>query len=190
MTWELDNPDWFAVQVRARREQSTAKILSGKGYETLLPMYELRRRSGSRLRSFEAPLFPGYVFCHFDVSKRLPILVTPGVVAIVSRGRVPVPVEHSAIDAIKTLVTSGVQAEPWPYLEVGERVRIEDTALQGVEGILLGLKGSRRVIVSVSLLRRSVALEIDRALVTPLGNARDTADGNSARRAACEPVPV
>lgn len=177
MTPELSNADWFAVHVRARWEQSTAKILTGKGYETLLPMYQSERRWGGRLRTVYAPLFPSYVFCRFDMLKRLPILVTPGVVAIVSRGRVPVPVEQSEITAIQTLVSSGTQAEPWPYLEVGERVRIEDTALQGVEGILLHLKGSRRVVVSVSLLRRSVALEIDRAFVIPVRETRKVLEG-------------
>jgi transcription antitermination factor NusG len=167
-TREPGKTDWFAVQVRTRWEQSTAKILSGKGYEILLPTYEMERRWGGRNRTVEAPLFPGYVFCRFDVLKRLPILVTPGVISVVSRGRVPVPVEHSEIAAIQTLVASGVQAEPWPYLEAGERVRIEDTALRGVEGLFLSLKGSRRVVVSVSLLQRSVALEIDRALVSPI----------------------
>lgn len=184
-TFQPGIADWFAVQVRSRWEQSTAGILSSKGYETLLPTYESERRSGGRLRTVELPLFPSYVFCRFDVLKRLPILVTPGVVAIVSRGRVPIPVEQAEIAGIQTLVGSGAQAEPWPYLEVGERVRIEDTALRGVEGILLCLKGSRRVVVSVSLLQRSVALEIDRALVAPIREARNATGERSAR----QPLP-
>jgi transcription antitermination factor NusG len=179
-TREPGKTDWFAVQVRTRWEQSTAKILSGKGYEILLPTYEMERRWGGRNRTVETPLFPGYVFCRFDVLKRLPILVTPGVISVVSRGRVPVPVEHSEIAAIQTLVASGVQAEPWPYLEAGERVRIEDTALRGVEGLFLSLKGSRRVVVSVSLLQRSVALEIDRALVTPIRESENASGARSA----------
>jgi transcription antitermination factor NusG len=168
MSLELGGTDWFAVQVRTRWEQSTTKILSGKGYETVLPVYESERPRGGRPGAVIAPLFPGYVFCRFDVRKRLPILVTPGVVSIVSRGRVPAPIEPCEMGAIQTLVSSGAQAEPWPYLEVGERVRIEDTALQGVEGILVAFKGSRRIVVSVSLLQRSVALEIDRAQVSPV----------------------
>jgi transcription antitermination factor NusG len=156
---------WFAVQVRARWEESTAKLLSGKGYETLLPIYKVSRRWGSRQRTVDAPLFPGYVFCRFDVLRRLPILITPGVLAVVSRGRIPIPVDPAEMAAIQKMVASGVQAEPWPYLHVGERVRIEDTSLQGVEGILIAFKGTRRIVVSVSLLQRSVSLEIDRALV-------------------------
>ena len=130
----------------------------------------------------EAPLFPSYLFCRFDVWKRLPILVTPGVVGIVSRGRVPIAVEQSEISAIQAMVSSGAKAEPWPYLEVGDRVRVEDTALRGVEGILLGIKGSRRVIVSVSLLQRSVALEIDRALVTPVRESKSESGAASVLR--------
>jgi transcription antitermination factor NusG len=134
----------------------------------------------------EAPLFAGYVFCRFDVLKRLPILVTPGVVGVVSRGRVPVAIDPVEMAAIQKLVSSGVQAEPWSYLEVGQRVRIEDTALQGVEGILVGFKGSRRIVVSVSLLQRSVALEIDRAVVTPVSETRSAL--GSSPETQCEPV--
>jgi transcription antitermination factor NusG len=168
MSLELGNADWFAVQIRTGWEQSTARILSGKGYETLLPMYQSERRFGRCAKTADVPLFPGYLFCRFDVLKRLPVLVTPGVVAVVSRGRIPIPVEPAEIASIKALVSSGAKIEPWPYLEVGQRVRVEGTALQGVEGILTAFKGSRRIVVSVSLLQRSIALEIDRALVTQM----------------------
>jgi transcription antitermination factor NusG len=171
-TAETSPEQWFAIQVRTRWESSTAKTLQNKGYEILLPTYSRERRWGSRVRGSIAPLFPGYVFCRFDVQKRLPILVTPGVIGVVGRGRVPVAVAPSEIAAIERLVSSGVPAEPWPYLEVGQRVRIEDHALQGLEGILMAFKGSQRVVISVSLLQRSVALEIDRARIIPLQPAR------------------
>jgi len=121
-----------------------------------------------------APLFPGYVFCQFDALKRLPILVTPGVISVVGRGRVPFPVNDREIAAIQTIVTSGFQAEPWPYLEVGQKIRIEGDSLSGLEGILIQFKGNNRIVVSVSLLRRSVALEIDRDCVRPVSPARVT----------------
>jgi transcription antitermination factor NusG len=129
-------------------------------------MYQTERRRGNRAKAADVPLFPGYVFCQFDMLKRLPVLVTPGVVAVVSRGRVPVPIDASEIASIKALVSSGAKMEPCPYLEVGQRVRVAGTALQGVEGILTAFKGGRRIVVSVSLLQRAIALEIDRALVT------------------------
>jgi transcription antitermination factor NusG len=112
------------------------------------------------------------VFCQFDVQKRLPILVTPGVIAVISRGRIPLPVDESEIAAIQMIVSSGFRAEPWPYLELGQRIRIESEALKGLEGILINFKGNHRIVVSVSLLRRSVSLEIDRSCVRPVAPAR------------------
>ncbi len=164
---------WYALQVRTRWERSTVGILREKGYETLLPTYEMQKHWGDRVKAVQAPLFPGYVFCRFDVTNRLPILITPGVISVVSRGRTPSPVDPAEMSAIQTMVIAGVAAEPWPYLEVGQRVRIEDHSLKGIEGILIAFKGARRIVVSVSLLRRSVALEIDRARVTPIGTFQE-----------------
>jgi transcription antitermination factor NusG len=167
-----DGPRWFALQVRTRWESSTALLLSGKGYETLLPTYQTKKHWNGKLRQLNSPLFPGYVFCQFDALNRLPILVTPGVIAVVGRGRVPVAVDDAEIAAIQTVVSSGLRAEPWPYLEIGQKIRIESDALYGLEGVLINFKGNHRIVVSVSLLRRSVALEIDRACVSPLGPTR------------------
>ena len=172
MTPEADNQQWFALQVRTRWESSTALLLSGKGYDALLPTYKTRKRWNGRVKEVNAPLFSGYVFCRFDAQKRLPVLVTPGVIAVVGRGRVPLPVDESEIAAIQTVVSSGCRAEPWPYLELGQRIRIERDALAGLEGILVNFRGSHRIIVSVSLLHRSVALEIDRSCVRSVGSAR------------------
>jgi transcription antitermination factor NusG len=168
---KLVSQQWFALQVKSRWESSTAQFLSGKGYETFLPQYLLKKSWSGKSREVMAPLFPGYIFCQFDAQKRLPILVTPGVVSVVGRGRIPVPIEDSEIAAIQTVVSSGFHAEPWPYLEIGQRIRIEDespnSSLNGLEGILINFKGRQRIVVSVSLLRRSVALEIDRSRVRP-----------------------
>src|SRR5579863_8566573 len=137
MGFDAENAKWFALQVRSRWESSTAVLLSGKGYQTLLPTYQLKKRWNGRVKQTNAPLFPGYVFCQFDALKRLPILVTPGVISVVGRGRLPLPVEDSEIASIQKVVLSGVRAEPWPYLEIGQKVRIEDAALSGIEGILI-----------------------------------------------------
>jgi transcription antitermination factor NusG len=169
---ETDNDKWFALQVRTRWESSTAVLLSGKGYQTLLPTYQTKRRWNGGLQEVTKALFPGYVFCQFDAQKRLPVLITPGVISVVSSARIPLPVDESEIAAIQKVVSSGFQAEPWPYLEVGQKVRIDSDSLEGLEGILVNFKGNHRIVVSVSLLRRSVALEIDRSRVTPIGHAR------------------
>jgi transcription antitermination factor NusG len=173
MSVDADCQRWFALQVRTRWESSTALLLSGKGYQTLLPTFKAKKRWNGNLREVNAPLFPGYVFCQFEVQKRLPILVTPGVLAVVSRGRVPLPVDEGEISAIQNVVSSGFRAEPWPYLEVGQKIRIESDVLSGLEGILINFKGKHRIVVSVSLLRRSVALEIDRSCVKPVGSVRN-----------------
>ncbi|MCU1241312.1 MAG: transcriptional activator RfaH [Candidatus Acidoferrum typicum] len=152
---------WFALQVRMRHETGVADHLQGKGYEWFLPLYKAQRRWSDRVKEVQAPLFPGYLFCRFNPHDRLPILKTPGVTQIVGYNHVPVPVDEQEIQAIRTLVASGVSNFPCPYLEVGSKVRIEAGALRGLEGILMDLKGKRRLVLSITLLQRSVAVEID-----------------------------
>jgi transcription antitermination factor NusG len=164
------NFSWFALQIRSRWEGTTAALLRGKGLETLMPTYTTKRKWSDRFKVVESPLFPGYVFCRFDVHNRLPVLITPGVISVVGRGKTPVAVDEAEILAIQAAIGSGIQMEPWPYVEIGERVRIKDDVLDGMEGILTSFKGSHRVVISVTLLRRSVALEIDRSRITPLGS--------------------
>jgi transcriptional antiterminator RfaH len=157
---------WFALQVRVRHEADVTVHLESKGYEWFLPLYTERRRWSDRVKQVEAPLFPGYVFCRFNPNDRLPILKTPGVSQIVGYSRVPVPVDEQEIESIRTLVASGVPNFPCAYLEVGSRVRIEAGALRGLEGILTDLKGKRRLVLSITLLQRSVAVEIDSEAVS------------------------
>jgi transcription antitermination factor NusG len=152
---------WFALQVRMRHETGVADHLQGKGYEWFLPLYKAQRRWSDRVKEVHSPLFPGYLFCRFNPHDRLPILKTPGVTQIVGYSHVPVPVDEQEIQAIRRLVASGVSNFPCPYLEVGSKVRIEAGALRGLEGILMDLKGKRRLVLSITLLQRSVAVEID-----------------------------
>jgi transcription antitermination factor NusG len=169
---------WFALQIRSRWEGTTAGLLRGKGLETLMPTYTSKRKWSDRFKVVELPLFPGYVFCRFDVHNRLPVLITPGVISVVGRGKTPVAVDDAEIRSIQAAIGSGIHMEPWPYVEIGERVRIKDDVLDGMEGILTSFKGTHRVVISVTLLRRSVALEIDRSRITPLGSPR-TAPGEA-----------
>ena len=162
---------WFALQVRARHESGVANFLSGKGYEPFVPMYTSRRRWSDRIKVVESPLFPGYLFCRFDVNNRLPILTTPGVIQVVGFNRTPVPVQDTEIYAIQSLVASGFPSQPWPFLQAGDRVQIDSGPLRGLEGLLVEFKGSHRLVVSVTLLQRSVAVEIDSALVKALRSA-------------------
>jgi transcription antitermination factor NusG len=171
---ELATPEfpWFALQVRARHENGVATYLQGKGYEWFLPLYKRRKRWSDRIKETEAPLFPGYLFCRFNPQDRLPILTTPGVTQIVGYNRIPVPVDETEINAIRRLVSSGVPNQPCAFFQVGSTVRIETGALRGLEGILLELKGKRRLVLSISLLQRSVAVEIDSEAVSPVDSTQ------------------
>jgi transcription antitermination factor NusG len=161
---------WFALRVKSHCERMTAAGLRSRGYEEFLPSYRARRRWSDRWVDLELPLFPGYVFARFDPQDRLPILKIPSLVHIVGIGKSPLPVDDGEIAAIQSIVSSGLAAEPWPYLRVGDTVRVQYGALCGLEGILVEVKKRHRLVVSVTLLQRSVAVEIDRdwlSLVRP-----------------------
>ena len=163
---------WYALQVRAGMERTAAAGLRGKGYEEFLPLYSVRRRWSDRIKEVEVPLFPGYLFCQFDPLDRLvPVLTTPGVNRIVSAGRTPIPVVAEEIDAIHRIVESGLAAEPWPFLTAGCPVAIERGPLAGLEGVLSRVAGGHRLVVCVSLLQRSVAVQLDREWVRDTGHA-------------------
>ncbi|HXN21129.1 MAG TPA: transcription termination/antitermination NusG family protein [Candidatus Dormibacteraeota bacterium] len=161
------NP-WFALHVRNRYETSVTAHLGHKGYTWFLPLEKSRRRWSDRFKEVEKPLFPGYVFCRFDPFARLPILITPGVIGVVGIGKMPIAIEDAEIANLQRIIESGLPRQPWPFLQIGERARIEAGPLHGLEGILLGFKGSQRLILSVTLLQRSVAVEIDSALASPV----------------------
>jgi transcription antitermination factor NusG len=109
------------------------------------------------------------MFCRFDPQERLmPILTTPGIVGIVSAGKTPIPIPDEEIGGIRDVVRSGLAAHPWPFLEAGCRVRIEHGTLAGLEGILTDTGKIHRLVVSVTLLQRSVAVEIDREWARPI----------------------
>jgi transcription antitermination factor NusG len=164
---EVSHP-WFALQTRCRYESFVSKQLRHKGYEVLLPLYKCRRCWSDRIKELELPLFPGYLFCRFNLLDRLPILVTPGVVQVVGFGKNPVPVDDAEIAAIQIVVQSGLPRQPWPFLQIGQKVRVECGPLCGLEGIFMDFKGHHRLVLSVTLLQRSVAVEVDGAWVIPI----------------------
>jgi transcription elongation factor/antiterminator RfaH len=176
---------WYALQCWVRKEGMIASRLEGQGFECFLPKYKSIREWSDRKKEIEQPLFPGYLFCRFEYSQRRPVVVTPGVLQVVGCSRTPVPVENREIEALQLAVRSQVQSQPWPYLEMGERVRIHAGKLAGLEGILVNFKGNHRVVLAVSLLQRSVALEVDLSWVTSLDKSREA---RSRHRLAGTPV--
>src|ERR1035438_1462597 len=166
-----DQLSWYALRVQSRLACLVSTTLRGKGYEEFFPLYCSERRWSDRIKKIELPLFSGYLFCQFDVSDRLPVLTTPGVIGIVGAGKIPIPVDLDEIEAIRVILRSGLAAQPWPLLRVGSKVYIEGGPLAGLEGIISNTDKIYRLIVSVSLLQRSVAVEIDREWVRPIADA-------------------
>lgn|SRR5689334_11851226 len=152
---------WFALSVNVRHEKHVSQILINKGFETFLPLYPRRHQYDRRVREFDVPVFPGYVFCRVDPKVRLPVLTTPGVRRIVGAGRVPIPLEDHEIGSLQRAAEAGVLMLPHPFWRTGQTGRVIAGPLAGIEGIVVGTKHSMRLLISVSLLQRSVLLEID-----------------------------
>jgi transcription antitermination factor NusG len=157
---------WYALRVRGRHEKTTAALLQDKGYENFLPLYTSARRWSDRIKEIEFPLFPGYLFCRFGLHDRVPILKTLGVLSIVGIGTTPTPVDSGEIAAIQSVIQSRLPVEPWPFLHIGQRVHIDSGSLCGLQGIVVHFKSQARLVVSITLLQRSVAVEIDSARVS------------------------
>ena len=159
---------WFAVRVRSNYEKIADLHLRDRGYESFVPCYKVERQWSDRKKEINRFLFPGYVFCRLDQHDRLPVLTVPGVVSLVGFGKTPASIPDEEIERIQRMVQSGLLIKPWPFLEVGQTVLIEHGPLAGMEGILAEERGQCRLVVSVHLLRRSVAAEVDRGWVRPL----------------------
>ena len=153
---------WFALAVKPRFDKAVARTLEAKGYETFTPLYRNRHRPGTRSRDTELPLFPGYVFCRLDIARRLPILTTPGVTQVLGAGNVPICIPDVEIASLQTAVRAHFDVQPFPFVQTGQRVRIERGPLVGMEGIVMSFKQTLRLVLSITLLQRSVLVEIGR----------------------------
>ncbi len=171
---------WFALRVRSNHERITGAHLRDRGYEEFAPSYKIEKRWSDRAKLIDQFLFPGYVFCRFNPNDRLPILTAPGVVEVVGFGKVPEHVPETEIDRVRRMVESGLLVTPCPYVQVGQSVLIERGPLSGLEGILLEVKGTLRLVVSINLLQRSVSAEVDRDSIRSI-HSRTTDFGRSKR---------
>jgi transcription antitermination factor NusG len=150
---------WFALYVKPRHEKNVAFILQNKGYEAFSPTYRHRAKYN---KNFDLPLFPGYVFCRIELSERLPVMTTPGVFCIVGNGPEPEAISEQELEGVRRMIQSGLMAVPWPYIMPGQEVSLESGPLQGVQGMVVDTSNERWLVVSVNLLRRSVAVKLDR----------------------------
>ncbi|HXB68864.1 MAG TPA: UpxY family transcription antiterminator [Candidatus Acidoferrales bacterium] len=156
-------PRWFAIRTSPRSELRASSELFLRGIENYLPTRRVKRNWSDRIKIIDEPLFPGYLFGRFHLDDRVRVLQALGVKQIVGTGNNPAPVSDSEIDNLRTLVSANTLLVPWPYLYAGQRVRIDRGPLAGVEGFVVRAEqGALRIVVSVDLLQRSVATEIDR----------------------------
>ena len=159
---------WCAVYTRHQHEKTVSDILEAKGFEVFLPLYESTRKWKDRRKVLSLPLFPCYVFVRGLEERRLPVLTTPGVHMIISRGERVATVPEEEIEAIRKTIEGPFRVEPHPFLRCGERVRVIRGSLEGVEGVLSRKKNLYRLILSVEMLAQSVAVEIDALDVVPV----------------------
>jgi transcription antitermination factor NusG len=152
---------WFALRIRSNFEKRSATALEGKGFEHFLPTYRVRSYWSDRVKWIDKPLFPGYVFCRFDPGNWLPVLQTPGIIDIVRMGAEPAAVEEQEIASLRRLLKSSAGIFPHIFLQVGKKVLIKHGPLAGVEGVVQSMGKGFRVIVTITLLQRSVAAEVE-----------------------------
>jgi transcription antitermination factor NusG len=172
-----DSRAWYALYTRHQHEKTVAQILSSKGFEILLPLYTAAHQWKDRAKLISLPLFPCYVFLRGGIERRLAVMTTPGVHAIVSTAGQPIPIPHSEIEAIRRVVEGGVRLEPHPFLKCGELVRVKSGPLTGIQGILVRKKNLYRLVLSVELLGKAASVEVDAFLVERLNPMPSRDDG-------------
>ena len=165
---ELVKPRWYAVSTIANHERRVAAQLGERKVEHFLPQYESLRRWKDRQKKLLMPLFPGYVFVHIALRDRLVVLQVPGVARIVGFGGIPCALPDTEIESVQACLARRSRLEPHSYVNVGKRVRVKFGALEGLEGVVIRKKNRTKFVLSLELIKRSVAMEIDGSELEPI----------------------
>ena len=155
------NAGWLAIHTRHQHENLAARSLAYKGFEVFLPQYISVRQWSDRTKPLAAPLFPCYLFLRGGLEQQIRILTTPGVLGLVGFSGVPAIIPDSEIEAVRRTIVGRGQVEPYPFLKCGDWVRVKGGPLEGIEGILVRNKKQFRLVLSVQLLQKSAAVEVD-----------------------------
>jgi transcription antitermination factor NusG len=161
---------WYVAYTNPRHEKRVAGQMDRNCIECFLPVYRSVRRWKDRRKQLELPLFPGYVFVHVALRDRLQVLQLPGVVQFVSFHGKPAPIPILEIESLRNGLAQKVRAEPHPYLRVGRQVRVHSGPMAGLEGVLVRRKDKFRVVLSIHLIQRSIAVEVDEAEIELVEN--------------------
>jgi transcription antitermination factor NusG len=164
---ECADSQWYVASTAAHHEKWVARQLCGSHIPHFLPLYRSLRRWKDRRKELELPLFPGYLFVRIPLTDRMRVLKTPGVVQIVGFQGKPQAVPENEVETLRQSMLHGTSLQPHPYLRVGKRVRVQTGPMAGTEGILVRHKDSLRVVLSVEMITRSFAVEVDTADISP-----------------------
>jgi transcription antitermination factor NusG len=176
-----DDLKWFAVYTSSRHEKCVVRHFTERHIESLLLLYQKVHHWTKRSRvSLDLPLFPNYVFVHIVPQQRSSVLAVPGVLGMVGRGHNPSALPDGEIQSLRLGLERG-KFEPHPYLAAGERVRIKAGSMEGMEGILLRKKNELRVVLSLDLIKRSVAVEVDAENIEPVLSAVRSSSDTASR---------
>jgi len=166
-----DQLRWYAIYTRSRHEKRIKEQLDGQSLESFLPLYEAVHRWKDRRMLVSLPVFPGYLFVRIVLPEhRRPVITLPGVVNLVGTPGCPTPIEDYEIETLRRCAVRGQNMMPHPYLTAGRLVRVIRGPLADMEGILVRRKGQSRLILSVKLIARSVAIEVDASDVVAAGH--------------------
>lgn len=166
--WPLETRNWYALYTCSRHEKQVARQAVIAGVDCFVPMYKSVRRWKDRRKELQLALFPGYVFVHLALSERNSVLHLPGVVHIVSFNGKPARLPEAEIEGLRVGMASHTPLHPHPYIKMGKRVRIRSGPMAGLEGVLVRRRDTCRVVLSIDLLMRSVAAEVEEADIQPL----------------------
>lgn len=159
---------WYAVYTKFQHEKSAAGLLASKNVEVFLPVYRAVHRWKDRSQMVILPLFPCYAFVRMNLERKLEVLRTAGVRWLVESAGHACPIPDAEIEAVRRVCAAGTRVQPHPFLKIGDLVRVRAGALAGMEGILVRTKNQCRVVITVELLQKSVAVEVELSNVEPL----------------------
>ena len=152
---------WYAVHTRSNFEQRAAGELGSRGFDVYFPAYEEIHQWKDRKKTVAVPLFPGYVFVRIALVERVRVLSAPGVAYLVGTRGEPAPLADGEIEPLRDCLSHSLRAEPIPYLSAGSRVRVVAGPLSGLEGVIVRRDGGTRFVVSIDLIMRAIAINVD-----------------------------
>lgn len=166
----LEPCQWYALHTRCRHEKQVAAQLQERGIEVFLPLIKEVRRWSDRRKLVEVPLFSCYIFVRLALTYSAPTVAVqvPGVLRVVGFHNGPTAIPRSEIEAIQKVLAVPANRSPYEFLKVGQKVRIRSGSLDGIEGILIGRNGERRLVISVNVIQQSIAVVVEGYDIEPV----------------------